>query len=1592
MGRSPSVHCMSPISGPSASLPPGMEALEPRLLLAADWTVLVYMSADNNLEPYAIADLNEMEMVGSSGRLNILVQLDRGVGGDTSNGNWEDTRRGRVIQDSDPLLIGTPLPQGAELDMGNPNTLEDFITWGVSTYPAQRYALVLWGQGAGAYGLGQDDTSFGDALTIPELGGGLQRAGRYFDLVALQANLMGMLEPAYEIRNYAEYMVASEENIWGDSFRYDAWLTGLAFNPSKTPVDLAEDLVATYDPPYPISQTLSIVNLTQLGPAGLSGALDNFATTFMRDANTNDISLLEYYRQSARPFGGYDDFRDLGSILNSLATDNSITMTIRQAASTALAAYTQSIVDKYPVGTIDSTGMSIYLQRYEFAPAGEYLGSGTAFLADTSWNEFLTYWHQGLLPGRIEGNAWHDVNGNGGRDQDEEPLAGWTVFVDSNGNGQYDSPSMNDIASFDVPTYIFDMSSASSLLYVSDISGTITDVNVTLTIQHSWDADLSAYLISPAGTRVGLFNGVGGGGEGFTNTTLDDQAATAILSGAAPFTGRYRPQGYLSSLIGQDPNGTWRLEVSDNVPWLEGVLTSWSITLQSGDLATTTDLNGHYGLGNLAPGTYNVREVAQNQWYQTVPAAGGYSVVVAPGQTLTDIDFGNRRTVGRPDLMPGSDTGTYSDDDLTNLDNSSGSQRLQFQVPDTIPGMRVTVYADGTVVGTATAAVGTTSTVVTSTGGFALEDGIHEFQANQTDSEGNQTGLSVPLLVMIDTTAPIMTVNSLRTSDATPPLSGTTDDNLATVIILVGGQSHRAVNHGDTTWTLADDVIFPPLVGGIYNVRAEGTDVAGNTGHDVTSSELMLAVTISEVTGPAQTDEGTLETFLCDAVEPDGLTITYSWNFNDGTPLQTGTDLATIEHAFPDNGTFIVTASAFIASGQFDRKTFTIEVNNVSPTIVELESEDEFLRGQQGSILATVLDGGSADILTCTWDFGDGSEPVSGIGLFSPFHIYAEAGRYEVTLTVTDDDHGWASTTQTFPIWWKVVTPAINRSLEFVDQDLDHIRVTVTGGGSAEAFFIADTGTDLGRLVISGSTARTVVAITPPAGRTTSVGDIMSNRTLRAIIAPSVDFTGTLRVPQRAPLIQLRDVLAEARIDVGAALLPHHILASDGVNLRLRNIQDLSIDTHNLPLRSLTAAQWLDSDDVDDSIAAASVGSLRMLGSGTPGTGDFQADLVVSGVGLGAGAPAVAGVYIRGDLAGSTWEIEGPAASVFVGGDMIDSTIEITYDPDAPVKALPRLTILGLMSNSEVRSTGDIGVVVVGAMHSSSIYAGVADGVTGLPDPATDIYWAQLDEDQPARIDAVVVRGLARQGEYYSFADSCIAAYRVGQVIMTHADFFSQGTPFGVAAWEAGVIRYIDRDSRLNWTWTGRASQAIGTNDNMTLRLGVNALGSFTAGELVARDRIGDGGSTRTDLESLYFRAVGDWVYIGIHTLRPIEYSHLRLRILMDTLDGTDNLLYSEDTRSDIMVELNLDSDIFSLYRGGWNVPSPFALLPTWVDLWHPARWTSLPALSSHVVRTPEGLVLAVPKAAFGAMQHINLVSASLWTDAGAQVDTARTY
>ena len=105
----------------------------------------------------------------------------------------------------------------------------------------------------------------------------------------------------------------------------------------------------------------------------------------------------------------------------------------------------------------------------------------------------------------------------------------------------------------------------------------ILDVNVRLTLTHQFDGDLRISLRSPSGREVILSNKRGGSGQNYTGTLFDDESATTIASGAAPFSGTFKPDAPLSGFDGQSALGTWTLIINDTDSLSTGTLLAFGL-------------------------------------------------------------------------------------------------------------------------------------------------------------------------------------------------------------------------------------------------------------------------------------------------------------------------------------------------------------------------------------------------------------------------------------------------------------------------------------------------------------------------------------------------------------------------------------------------------------------------------------------------------------------------------------------------------------------------------------------------------------------------------------------------------------------------------------------------------------------------------------------------------------------------------------------------------------------------------------------------------------------------------------------------------
>lgn len=118
-------------------------------------------------------------------------------------------------------------------NMGDPDTLADFLTFCNENYPSDRRAVVFWNHGGGSVaGIAFDELYDDDSLTLPELGAAFNAAdfGGKYELIGFDACLMATIDTAATFVEYANWMVASEETKPGCGWDYEGIFGALSNN------------------------------------------------------------------------------------------------------------------------------------------------------------------------------------------------------------------------------------------------------------------------------------------------------------------------------------------------------------------------------------------------------------------------------------------------------------------------------------------------------------------------------------------------------------------------------------------------------------------------------------------------------------------------------------------------------------------------------------------------------------------------------------------------------------------------------------------------------------------------------------------------------------------------------------------------------------------------------------------------------------------------------------------------------------------------------------------------------------------------------------------------------------------------------------------------------------------------------------------------------------------------------------------------------------------------------------------------------------------------------------------------------------------
>ncbi len=395
-----------------------------------DWTVMVYLCADNNLEYYGLDDLIEMQLAGgTTADVNVIAMVDRCAYDyetpDFAN-DWSETRYYTIEADASMTFTSTMNQSLGEVNMGDPQSLRDFIDWGLVNYPADKTALIIWDHGGGLSGVCWDEDNGDDHLTINELETAL--TGYYFDFLGFDACLMGQLEVLYELKDYCEIYTASMLNEPGDGWDYYESLSALIATPSMSASVFAQNICEDYADFYSTYSnyvTLSAYNTTEL--VGIESLIDDVSAELVNHLPTygSEIYSARLNSMSQLPDLECDYYKFLTNLQSISAPSlNTAVGNLITAFDDALVISSSTfITDPYGLwGFLPALPYEYYNDFYIFSNqsvVNSYVNFyyDLEFVLNTNWEDFLYQWRAALgslIPTVSLGSPYSDSLVDGG--------------------------------------------------------------------------------------------------------------------------------------------------------------------------------------------------------------------------------------------------------------------------------------------------------------------------------------------------------------------------------------------------------------------------------------------------------------------------------------------------------------------------------------------------------------------------------------------------------------------------------------------------------------------------------------------------------------------------------------------------------------------------------------------------------------------------------------------------------------------------------------------------------------------------------------------------------------------------------------------------------------------------------------------------------------------------------------------------------------------------------------------------------------------------------------------------------------------------
>jgi hypothetical protein len=352
----------------------------------SSWTIALYVDADCNLEMYwESPSLEYLLNIPANDNLKIVAFVD-----------WLSVEGTDVIEISggtSQVVVSYP-----EMNYGDGATFAWFLEQVGKDYASDHLVVIPWDHGSAWKGFCWDETSGNDRITLDEMGDAIVSAGVYIDILAFDACSCSSIETAYEAAStgLVGLLVASEELVAGDGFPYDLMFTPVALDTSRTPEQVARDMlagwVASYEPlEWAWYSTLGIVDLSVIAESLSTMAAWTQQMYEGLPANSNDYRMaltMSYYVSCGSHY--QVDLVDLGRHLMAdpdLAGDTELMETTKAMVELI----EEAVIDVYnPDRTAACGGVSIYWGSHNQAWRTSYNEYSTVdYAEDSGWSDFL---------------------------------------------------------------------------------------------------------------------------------------------------------------------------------------------------------------------------------------------------------------------------------------------------------------------------------------------------------------------------------------------------------------------------------------------------------------------------------------------------------------------------------------------------------------------------------------------------------------------------------------------------------------------------------------------------------------------------------------------------------------------------------------------------------------------------------------------------------------------------------------------------------------------------------------------------------------------------------------------------------------------------------------------------------------------------------------------------------------------------------------------------------------------------------------------------------------------------------------------------